>query len=331
VVKRRRPIVRPACAPPTRRLLRIAVIGLGRAAAHTLAALAAMPDARVVAGVDPAGAEAHARLDAGVPVYRDLRELPLDGLDVAIVATPTPSHVAVCRALLESRRPPPRILCEKPLATDLSGVEELLTLADRRGVRLEVLLHYVFCADVAWLRERWDALLAAHGPVVAFDSRFCDPKPDFEAAARALGDSWLDSGINALSVLACFVQLDRRIGYRSAGAAAVATIAFRSGSRSGTGRVETSWAAVALVKATQLRLADGTVVTLDHVGQSVLLDRGGSQESHGPLSANDPARFRYRAMLHRYLGDGRPALGRGASRHLHAVLSGAPAGEDRPK
>jgi predicted dehydrogenase len=301
-------------------MLRVAAVGLGQAAAFSIAALREVSGVQVVAGVDPAGTRAVAKLDTGAPVYESVAAMPTTGLDLVVVATPTPTHVAVCRHLFQRTPPPPRILCEKPLTADHGEAESLFALAAESGVRLEVLFHYAFSPEALWTRARWETIRRAHGSVVSFESRFRDPKPDLGAAALVLGSSWVDSGINAMSVLARFVQLERLVAFHGDVESGWGEVRFRSGESVAVGRIETTWTAEEVDKVTQLALADGTTVTLDHLSQTARL---GEQTLFEAPMTTSPGLTRYAAMVGRYLSDDADVFDRDLTLRLHSLLARA--------
>ncbi|MDP9226912.1 MAG: Gfo/Idh/MocA family oxidoreductase, partial [Actinomycetota bacterium] len=216
---------------------RVVIVGLGQAAGFTVAALAGLPDVRIVAGVDPLSRDALVRLPPGTPLFASLGDVPSSiEADVAVVATPTDTHVEVCREVLDRMISVRRILCEKPLSTSYRQVRSALDRANSTGVRLEVLYHYAFAPEVSWLAARWRAIETAHGFVAGLSARFDDPKESVRTASATLVSSWADSGINALSVLARFVK-PGRISGASDGAPAVcrATLEYESGGHAGEG------------------------------------------------------------------------------------------------
>ena len=306
-------------------MTRVGIVGLGQAGGITLEALRDIDGATPAAVVDPDRSVAELCVRCGVPLYRSLDDMPLAGLDAAVVATPTPSHVRVCRALVERAGPRLRVLCEKPLATDAGNVRSLFALAARRGVRLHVLYHYAYSPEVVWAWERWRGIREAHGPVIAFESRFDDPKPNLGRAERLLASSWADSGINAMSVLARFVSLERVVSGDPVGRCGRrVTLAFRSGGTVGMGSISTTWVAPAVVKTTRLTLADGTVLAYDHPAQAATL--GAARKKTRSLPAASVALARYRAMLTAYLSDDPSLFGEDVSLRLHALLADGAAG-----
>jgi predicted dehydrogenase len=115
--------------------LRIAVIGAGRLGGFHAHKLAARQDVELVAIVDPieasrerVAAQCHCQSLAD---YSGL----LDRLDAAVIAAPTSLHHRIARECLEAGVP---LLVEKPLCTTKTDADELVSIAQRRGVILQV-------------------------------------------------------------------------------------------------------------------------------------------------------------------------------------------------
>jgi predicted dehydrogenase len=115
--------------------IRTAVIGAGHLGRIHARIAAGLDDIRLVAVADPVEAtrrtvaqEAHTR---GVADYREL----IGEIDAAIVATPTSMHHAVCTELLAGGVP---LLVEKPLTRTTAEAAELVALARRQGLVLQV-------------------------------------------------------------------------------------------------------------------------------------------------------------------------------------------------
>jgi predicted dehydrogenase len=115
--------------------LRVAVIGAGRMGAHHARILSGLDGVRL-AGVEDRHPERAAALaeQHGAPVFADL-DAVIAGCDAAIVASSSPSHREVGRALLEAGIP---CLIEKPLALSEADCLDLIASAARRGVVLAV-------------------------------------------------------------------------------------------------------------------------------------------------------------------------------------------------
>ncbi len=56
--------------------------------------------------------------------------------EIVSICTPTPSHAAIARDLMNAEKTPRAILCEKPLAANLDDAEEIVRLAGEKGIVL---------------------------------------------------------------------------------------------------------------------------------------------------------------------------------------------------
>jgi predicted dehydrogenase len=114
---------------------RLGVIGVGHLGKEHARILSGMADVELVGVVDSHAPQAELIAQrCGTRAYTDHRAL-LPLVDAAVVATPTTYHHAVASAFLSHGIP---LLVEKPLALDLPQAEELVALAARHGVVLQV-------------------------------------------------------------------------------------------------------------------------------------------------------------------------------------------------
>jgi UDP-N-acetylglucosamine 3-dehydrogenase len=111
---------------------RLLIVGLGCQGRRHLRVAVKHPRATVVGTVDPAAASYN-----GVPNYGRLDEAldAVQGVDAAIVATPTIDHLYSARMLLERGVP---VLVEKPLAATAEDAACLAALARTSGTLLAV-------------------------------------------------------------------------------------------------------------------------------------------------------------------------------------------------
>jgi predicted dehydrogenase len=115
--------------------LRLAVVGTGHLGRIHARLAAAAPNIRLSAVVDPVEAVCHSvAKEAGAQPLTDYREL-FGMVDAAIVATPTSSHFEVASELL---RGGVHVLVEKPITTTVDEAEQLVKLAKRRQLVLQV-------------------------------------------------------------------------------------------------------------------------------------------------------------------------------------------------
>ena len=114
---------------------RIIVVGAGRLGGFHAEKLAARDDVELVAVVDPA-AENCNRVAAQCHTEARADYAPLlEEIDGAVIAAPTSLHHRIAREFLEAGVP---ILVEKPICTSRAEANELVSLARRRGVVLQV-------------------------------------------------------------------------------------------------------------------------------------------------------------------------------------------------
>ena len=115
--------------------IRLGVIGTGSMGKNHARIFASLPDAQFTAVLDERadiareiaaqhGARAFAQLDAFA-----------EAIDAATVATPTVTHFAIAKALLERGK---HVLVEKPFTETPEQARELCALAQQRGLVLQV-------------------------------------------------------------------------------------------------------------------------------------------------------------------------------------------------
>jgi hypothetical protein len=156
-----------------------------------------------------------------------------------------------------------------------------------------------------------------HGSVIAFDAFFADGCHDIDHARASLGNAWLDLGINALSVLARFVEIEQI--ERTHADPANETYGADAALASGRGSIAVMWGGLEPSKHTTLVFADGTRVMLDHQAGVASVD--GRVRFAAPT---DRPRLEqhYRTLFARTL-TGDPVFTREQERSIYALLFGA--------
>jgi len=105
--------------------LKVAVIGAGHMGRFHAEKLARLPGVELAAVVDPDPARAN---------VSDFRKI-VGGIDAAVIAVPTNLHHEVARACLEKGV---HVLIEKPIAATLEEADDLVELAKKQNVVLQV-------------------------------------------------------------------------------------------------------------------------------------------------------------------------------------------------
>ncbi|MFC5662560.1 Gfo/Idh/MocA family protein [Kitasatospora misakiensis] len=314
-------------------VVRVGLVGLGVIARTHLAVLAERADVELEFTVDP-GQEEGPGFRGGRPAhYRGLAEaLAVHRPDLIVLATPTDTHVELAReALLGSTA---RVLVEKPISHDLAALArledpaELPEQADVHG-RLFTAHHFAFSPEVAWAA----ALIAGHpewGPVTTITSAFHDPYVlTGEAAFAVYGSSWVDSGVNQLSMFTRFVEFTELTGARltDGGATAWCTAEFRSRGATGTARLRSSWLTGISSKGSCLALAgSGVEVWLDHTAMTGFAARGGELlDAFGNDGRTDRKVAHYRPLYASLLSDRPdPVLGFEAAARIARIHHAVP-------
>jgi predicted dehydrogenase len=113
----------------------MAVVGVGHLGQAHARVLAGLPEVELVGVADVSAAQARVVADRhGTRAYTHFGPL-LDQADAACIVVPTCHHQAVASAFLERGIP---LLIEKPIAPTVEQAEELVVLARRKGVVLQV-------------------------------------------------------------------------------------------------------------------------------------------------------------------------------------------------
>jgi predicted dehydrogenase len=115
--------------------LKIAVIGAGRLGGFHAQKLAKMPEEELTAIVDPLPANRQrVAAECRCPALADYRDL-LGRIDAAVIAAPTACHYQLAKDFLESNT---HLLVEKPLCLNSRQADELVALAQKRNLVLQV-------------------------------------------------------------------------------------------------------------------------------------------------------------------------------------------------
>jgi predicted dehydrogenase len=115
--------------------LRVAIIGAGHLGRIHARIAAALQEIELVAVADPVeAARSSVAQEARTRGVADYREL-IGEIEAAIIATPTHSHHAIGMDLLAGGVP---LLIEKPIAANATDANELVALARKKGLALQV-------------------------------------------------------------------------------------------------------------------------------------------------------------------------------------------------
>jgi predicted dehydrogenase len=202
--------------------VRVGVIGTGFIGPAHIEALRRLPNVEVVAIADVDESTAKEKAEAlGVEKafgnYKDL--LKDSGVEVAHIATPNHLHYPMSKEALEAGK---HVVCEKPLAMDTKEAEELVELADKKGLINAVhfnVRYYPLMNQVRQMIRNEDLgkIFSVHGSYLQ-DWLFLQTdynwrmEPEFSGTSRAvadIGSHWMDlieyvTGLKIVEVCADF-------------------------------------------------------------------------------------------------------------------------------
>lgn len=263
-------------------MISVGIVGLGHVAAYQIEALEACGDLRLVAGCDPKVDALH-RLPDSARRYEHLIQLLDDpDIDAVVIASPNWLHVEHSRQVIESGK---WLVLEKPIAASRKDAGDLINFRDKFDGRCTVALHAAFGLEVEWVCNQLDNGTIDRDSIARVSSGFYDPYiSDGKALdhARSLSGSWLDSGINALSVVdrvlagtTLSITDSRMTRIATSGCTEVqGSVDYSFARQSGTGKgfIDTNWTIGRNSKVTSLHMQDNkTTVVIDHSAQCVLL------------------------------------------------------------
>jgi myo-inositol 2-dehydrogenase/D-chiro-inositol 1-dehydrogenase len=177
------------------RQVNIAVIGTGRmGSVHARNLRRGLPEANLVAVCDIRLEVAQAVADElGIRrVVRDYHELLADGgIEAILIATNTNTHAAIMKDVAASGK---HIFCEKPLALELSAIDEALAAVEKSGVKLQVGFNRRFDKSFQRVRETVASGEIGRPCILRITNR--DPEPPSMEFLRTSGGMFLDMTIH---------------------------------------------------------------------------------------------------------------------------------------
>lgn len=115
--------------------IRVGVVGVGHLGQHHARVYAELPGVELVGVVDRSSERAREIADRHGTAALDDPRLLIGRVDAASISTPTASHLAVAKILIEAGI---HVLVEKPLCSTAASARALCALAEKHGVKLQV-------------------------------------------------------------------------------------------------------------------------------------------------------------------------------------------------
>ena len=263
--------------------IRIAIIGLGHIGMIHLSALSAVQGFKVVALCDKDRDLIDKKPESALWFDEHKTMLEFGGFDSVIIATPNTTHGAIACDALEAGFD---IILEKPAGVNIAELERIESLAKKKKCDVYFAFHASAAYEVTYLIDKLDDVKKNYGPITAFHCQFFDPyldqNGDVLEQAYGLGGCWIDSGINALSVLDKLMAIEKFIpktkmqalSSRKNEIAISSSFSFNypvsEWKEGGFGVIDTAWNQGKNFKTTSLYFGEvGNRVVIDHSNQTV--------------------------------------------------------------
>lgn len=252
------------------------LVGLGDIHKYHAQALLHVPEIEIIGAydIDPersALINAPKHYSTAEQLYSEIK------YNAAIVAVSTPNHFDVASTLLNKGV---SVLLEKPAVMDMNELYKLYDIAAKNNAILIVALHDAFGQEIkVFLTQHLENLLKIHGHIKKVESHYYDPYCSAGidwGRVHSLVGSWLDSGINALSVHGSIIgpmlldkaRFDNLNGNDTIEIGSSVTLTYVN-KKGLNGSIITSWKEPKKSKKTTIVFEDGYRVILDHSKQAI--------------------------------------------------------------
>lgn len=271
------------------RKINLAIVGLGHVAQYQIAALKNCKEIYLLAACDT-NKEKAKLISKDVLFFNRLEELlSNEKIDVVLISTPTREHFFMGMQVMEAGK---GLLLEKPATENYTDLKTLITYSKNKNIHMSIALHAAFGMDVRWFYNFVKKRKNEFGDVSGFNARFSDPyilNGKLVPGAKSLINPWLDSGINALSVVGLFIDPKKlkiknsdNISYhksRKKIERKKVKFFFQTGGVEQEGIILTNWASKVNHKTTELLYKKREIsILLDHSDQMVWsIDKSGKK------------------------------------------------------
>jgi predicted dehydrogenase len=305
---------------------RVIIVGIGMAGAVHVKALEDLPGVALVAGVDT---DPRALTFRGVqkPIYPSLFDATSQRCitpDIVVVATPTSTHTKICGEIAEYYQDA-SILVEKPAADNLGDARRIVCgIGGKQPVT--VAYHMAFSPVVEWGLREVTAREDQIGTPVSVEAWCADPyQAELACARERLGNSWIDSGINALSVIERFVRPVERTSLRPIGSLSQSifegTFACDAGGKLIPASIMTSWYSTAPSRWTKIVYSSGAELVMDHNAVAGYIRQNGEAAAVFGSDGFTPRReAHYKALYRSWLVNQEDIFSADTSMRLHELL-----------
>ncbi len=266
-------------------------IGLGNIALTAIESLKhTNAEFEMIAGhdVDPSKQE---NLPKDALFYQDLDDfLKNKDIDSVYISTYNEHHYPMAKLCLEADK---NVILEKPATKNITELADLARISRSKGKTLFVGFHAAYGLEIMEflkLYKKESELQNALGEITGFRSEFFDPYVMDGRSVKRRGEhdgSWIDSGINALSVIGAIPQI-KGLNFSKLNLTKIPNTEYKNArnleingighytfttekGNKGHGTIETNWALGINSKKTTLYFPEHEIL-LDHSNEEIKLD-----------------------------------------------------------
>ena len=189
--------------------INIGIVGLGHVSFYQMEALNKLKDKFKLTSICDIDPSREVFSNNNTVFYTDhLQLIEKENIDALLISVSNANHFSVANSSIGKVN---NILLEKPATLDLKSLDSLYKLSLKNGSLLHVAFHASFAKDLVWYLENSqnNKIINNLGRITGFNCNFFDPyikDGKLLCSAKSLNGSWLDSGVNALSVLLSIFQ-----------------------------------------------------------------------------------------------------------------------------
>ena len=195
------------------------------------------------------------------------------GFEVVVVATPNKTHSTIAKDILSKGY---NVILEKPATSSLEELQSLEKITSETKNHIYYSFHASCASEVLWFKNYYTQNKKEFGTLQGFYSTFFDPYfidnslVDF---AKGLETPWMDSGVNALSVIDCFLETNKlnisSFRVKENSLQNISSIVKFDIIEGNFGIIDTSWDQGKNFKSTELYFENNKKIILNHTTQQV--------------------------------------------------------------
>jgi len=262
--------------------IKIGIIGIGHVANYQLEAIKKTTLFDLIALCDNDESKCKNNI-FDKPFYTDYKEmLNNHNFDAIVISVPNISHFEITDYLIGKID---NILLEKPATLTMKHFDLLAKKSLECSTNLVIAYHAKFALDLLWFVDNYENKLQKElGDIIAFRCDFFDPYIDDKSVlsknAEKLNGSWIDSGINALSVVSRIIDSSDLFlesffstnipSFNCSDIQCNANFLYRLNNKLYHGQINTNWSLSLNRKTTHLFFENGNYIILHHSLQQVL-------------------------------------------------------------